>query len=333
MLKRTALAALVGAAAVALGGSAGEASPPLRVVLVLEPGMRTVPVGIDAIEGLRRAIATFGVNGRVVTASTSEPFTTAVSSLATQRYDLVIMAGAVAQSATAPVAPRFPGTKFAMLDVPIGMLRRKPPNVMGTIFRSEQPAFLAGYLAALVERGRPGPDVISSVGGVKFFAVDSLIAGYEAGARRAAPGMRTLHAYANSFDDPAKCKRVALAQISKGSRVVFQVAGRCGDGALEAAKENGLWGIGVDRDQSALGPHILTSVVKGANGEHVYRVIQSVVEGRFLGGRDLVLDLRNGGVGLGRISPRVPRVVVKRVEAVRRQILSGAIADIPTKVR
>jgi basic membrane protein A len=333
MLKRTAIAALAGAAAIALVGGAGAARPPLRVALVLEPGMRTVPVGIESIRGLRRAIDAFGISGRVVTTSAREPFPTTLSSLAGQRYDLIVAAGAVAQNATEPVAARFPGTKFAMLDVPVALLRRKLPNVLGTVFRSEQAAFLAGYLAALVDQRHPGDAVISSVGGIKFYSVDSLIAGYEAGARRAVRAVRTLHGYANSFDDPAKCKRLALAQIAKGSGVVFQVAGRCGDGALEAAREQGVWGIGVDRDQSALGPHILTSVVKAAKGEDVYRVIESVVENRFRGGRDLVLDLRNGGVALGRISPRVPRGLVERIESVRRQILSGAISGIPTTVR
>jgi basic membrane protein A and related proteins len=331
-MMRFALIAPAAAAAVLLLGSAGAANKPLRVALVLEPGMRTVPVGLDAIEGLRRAVRDFGVRGRVVTAGPREPFTAILSRLAAQRYDLILPAGAVAQNAAGATATRFPQTKFGMLDVPIEFLRGRPANVMGTQFRSEQAAFLAGYLAALVERRRPGPDVISSVGGLKFFAVDSLIAGFEAGARRAAPGIRTLHSYAKSFDDPAKCKRVALAQMEKGSRVVFQVAGRCGDGALEAAQEQGRWGIGVDRDQSALGPHILTSVVKGANGAHVYRLVEALVQGRFRGGRDLVLDLENGGVGLGKISPRVPRDLRGRVESVRRQIISGAIRTIPTTV-
>jgi basic membrane protein A len=330
---RLLIASVMGAIVATLAGGAAEAKPPLRVVVVLEPGMRTTAVGTTVIHGLRRAITSFGVSGRVVTLSPKESFTTALSRLAAQRYDLILAAGFVAQTATEPVALRFPETKFAMIDVPIAVLKRKPRNVLGTVFRSEQAAFLAGYLAALVENRRPGKDVISSVGGIKFYAVDALIAGYEAGARRAVDGIVTLRGYSNSFLDTAKCKRVALAQIAKGSRVVFQVAGRCGDGALEAAKEKGVWGIGVDVDQSSLGPHILTSALKGGNGEDVYRVIEKVVRGRFRGGRDLVLDLRNGGVGLGKISPRVPRALVRRIENVRRQIISGAIRNIPTTVK
>jgi basic membrane protein A len=331
-MKGVALAMLAAATAVALVGGAGAANKPLRVALVLEPGMRSVPVGMASIEGLRNAVEAFGISGRVVSANTKEPFTTTLSRLAAQRYDLILPAGVVAQNATAKTAATFPQTKFGMLDVPIEFLQSRPANVMGTEFRKEQAAFLAGYLGALMEQRRPGPDVISSVGGAKFFGVDSLIAGYEAGARRAVPGIKILHGYANSFDDPAKCKRVAQAQIEKGSHVVFQVAGRCGDGALEAAKEKGVWGIGVDRDQSSLGPHILTSVLAGGKGEYVYRLVEALVKGRFRGGRNLVLDLRNDGVGLGKVSPRVPRDLLNRVERVRRQIVSGAIRNIPTTV-
>ena len=332
-MKSVGLAILAAATAVALVSGAGAANRPLRVALVLEPGMQTVPVGLASIEGLRNAVEAFGVSGRVVSASTKEPFTSTLARLATQRYDLILPAGIVAQDATGKAAASFPRTKFGMLDVPIEWLKDRPRNVMGTEFRKEQAAFLAGYLAALTEKRRPGPDVISSVAGAKFYAVDSLIAGYEAGARRAVPGIKTLRGYSNSFDDPAKCKRVAQAQIAKGSHVVFQVAGRCGDGALEAAKEKGVWGIGVDRDQSSLGPHILTSVVAGGKGEHVFRLVEALVKGRFHGGRNLVLNLRNDGVGLGVVSPRVPRDLLKRVEQVRRQIVSGSIRDIPTTVR
>ena len=43
---------------------------------------------------------------------------------------------------------------------------------------------------------------------------------------------------------------------------MFQVAGGCGLGALEAAGEDNVWGVGVDTDQSAEGPQVLTSAVK-----------------------------------------------------------------------
>jgi basic membrane protein A len=84
--------------------------------------------------------------------------------------------------------------------------------------------------------------VISSVGGQRVPAVERLIAGYQAGARGANPRVTTLNSYTDDFLDPVKGRSVALSQIAKGSRVVFQVASACGLGALEAASERGSGG-------------------------------------------------------------------------------------------
>ena len=76
------------------------------------------------------------------------------------------------------------------------------------------------------------------------------------GAEDANPDIKILNGYSQDFVDQAKCKEIALDQIAQGSDVVFQVAGGCGLGALDAAKQEGVWGIGVDADQSFLGrPH------------------------------------------------------------------------------
>jgi len=210
--------------------------------------------------------------------------------------------------------------------------RTKLKNVSAVLFAEQEVGYLAGYLAALMEQRRPGKDVISSVGGFKGFpAVDHFIAGYEAGARRASPGIRTLHAFTFDFLDRAKCRRAALAQIAKGSGVVFNVAGDCGFGALEVAKKERVWGIGVDIDQSSLGPHILTSAVKRFDVA-VFEAIREAKKGRFEGGRTKILRLRDGALGLGKISPKVPRALVARVERIRRQIVSGNIQNIPATV-
>ena len=107
-----------------------------------------------------------------------------------------------------------------------------------------------------------GGGTASSVGGQKIPPVDHYIAGYQAGVKAANPDAKTVNAYSQKFDDPAPCKEIALDQISKGAKVVFQVAGGCGLGALDAAKEKGVQGIGVDADQAYLGDQIMTSALK-----------------------------------------------------------------------
>jgi len=207
----------------------------------------------------------------------------------------------------------------------------RPKNVQGLIFSEEEAGYLAGHLAALVLALSPGDNVISSIGGQRMPSVERLIAGYRAGARGANPRVATLNSYTDDFLDPLKGRSVALSQIAKGSRVVFQVAGACGLGALEAAKEHGIWGIGVDVDQSHLGPHILTSAVKRLDVA-VFDTIEKLVNGKFKTGRTSRFSLRNHGVGLGAISRDVPRSLVAEIERIRAEIVAGTIA-IPNPVR
>ena len=227
-------------------------------------------------------------------------------------------------------ATQFPDAKFAIIDVDQSFLKHKPKNVVGLLFREQEVGYLAGYLAALQAKREPGPDVISSVGGMKEPPVDRFIAGYQAGARAANPRVKLLNGYSQDWDDLAKCKELALNQIADGSSIVFQVAGGCGLGALDAAKERDVWGIGVDADQSFLGPHVLTSAQKKVD-QAVFLTIQSVAEGSWQGGRNLTFGLDQDGVGLGKVSPKVPEADLQKIEAIKRDIAAGKV-KIPTSV-
>ena len=188
--------------------------------------------------------------------------------------------------------------------------------------------YLVGYLAALMEDRRSGRHIVSTVGGIKFPPVDRFIAGFQAGARKADPKITLLNAYSDDFADPARCKRVAEGQIAQGSGVVFQVAGTCGLGALDAAREHHVWGIGVDGDQSLLGPHILTSAVKRWDAA-IFETVRALKDGTLPWSGTRFLTLENGALALGKVSPRVPRAYVVRVEKIRRDIIAGRIKNIP----
>jgi basic membrane protein A len=217
-----------------------------------------------------------------------------------------------------------------MIDYAHDDLEHRPTNVVGLVFREEQAGYLAGHLAARMLTLSPGEEVISSVGGQRVPAVEKFIAGYQAGARGANPRVTTLNGYTDSFLDPVKARSVALSQIAKGSRVVFQVASACGLGALGAAQEHGIWGIGVDVDQSHLGDHILTSAVKGLDVA-VFDTIEELARGTLETGRTSRFSLRDGGVGLGTISAEVPRSLAAEIEDVTAEIVAGKI-PIPSSV-
>ncbi len=320
-----ALAALLVTVLMLAGSDGATAKPQLRIGYVVaagtEPSERNL-FGLPLL-GFVRAVKKFDVQGRVVYVSPNQDPTAALESLARQRYDLIIM-GFPGVQAVGGVARKFPGVKFLLPDNPRADLRHAGANVQGTVFRAEEAGYLAGYLAALMDDRRTGKHVISSVGGFKFSGVTRWIVGYNAGARKADPDVVNLTGYSQDFANPAKCRTVALSQIAQGSGVVFNVAGACGLGTLEAAREENVWGVGVDIDQSFLGKHILTSAIINWD-KPVVDAIRRLVQGTFTTGADTIYSLQNGGVGLGKISPLVPRSFVRRLNEIRRQIAAGAI--------
>ena len=341
-----ALAAAVAIAALAAGcggsdestgttteGSATTTTPSstLRAALVADAGQLN-DNGFNelAYKGLKRAERELGIKGRVVEAKSAADYIPNMSTLARQGYDLVVGVGFAQGEAIAAVAKRYPKTNFAIVDVDQSSLKGKPANVQGLLFREEQVGYLVGYLAAL-EAKRAGKASISAVGGYKEPPVDRFIAGYRAGAEAAVPGTKVVWGYSQDWEDQAKCKELALNQIAAGSKVVFQVAGGCGLGALSAAKDEGVWGIGVDGDQSFLGPHVLTSALKGVDSA-VFLTIKSLQEGTFEGGKNVVFGIDQEGVGLGTLSPKANEQDVAATEKVEQKLAAGEISGIPTTV-
>jgi basic membrane protein A len=265
-----------------------------------------------------------------LTPAPKEGYVPALSLLARQKYDLVIGMGFFAAPAIDKVATGFPGTRFAIIDVAHDQLAHRPKNVLGLAFSAEQAGYLAGHLAARVLTLSPGREVVSAVGGERVPGVVRWIAGYQAGARGANPRVTTLHGYTDDFLDPVKGRSVALSQIARGSRVVFQVAAACGLGALEAASERGVWGIGVDVDQSHLGPHVLTSALVRFDVA-VFDTIEALARGTLETGRSARFSLENGGVGLGTISAAVPSSLKAELEDVRTQLVAAKIR-IPSSI-
>jgi basic membrane protein A len=332
------LAAALAAVAAGCGGSSGSsssttstsASSAIKVGLVTDiGGLNDRSFNHLSYVGLQRAESQLGVEGRVLTSKANSDYVPNLSTLAKQKYDLVIAVGFLMADAIDTVAKRYPQTKFAIIDYPWEALKTKPKNVVGLVFKQEQGGYLAGYLAGLIQKqsgiGRTkSGDVVATVGGQKIPPVTSYIAGFQAGAKAADPGIKTLNDYSNDFVDQAKCKEIALQQIAQGADAIMQVAGGCGLGALDAAKEKGVWGIGADADQAYLGSYILTSALKKVDVS-VYTAAKDVKDGTFKGGQSLVFDVKNGGVGIGKISPKVPQSLVAKVHAVEKKIAAGTI--------
>jgi basic membrane protein A len=283
----------------------------------------------SALEGLERAEAELGIDGTPIESRAAGDYIPNLATLARDDTTLIIGNGFLMADAINTAATQFPDNNFAIIDFSQAGLKDKPANVRGLTFATNENSYLIGYMAAKMVQEAGGKQIISAVGGQEIPTVTIFIAGYEAGAKAANPDIQVLKEYSQDFVAQAKCKEIALDQIAKGSQAVFQVAGGCGLGALSAAAEQDVWGIGVDRDQSDLGPHILTSAVKRVDTA-VFDSSQQAVDGSFTGGEDGTFDLANDGVALGKISPEVPQELIDEVDGLKQQIIDGEIT-VPTE--
>jgi basic membrane protein A len=243
-----------------------------------------------------------------------------------QGYKMIFGVGFLNYTALNAVAPRCPQAQFAGIDEPYVLFSKKPKNAAGVVFAEQEAGYLVGYLGALELKSQGGPQVMSAVGANNVPAIVHYISGYIQGAKKANPKVKVLANYANdpTFSDQSKCHETALNQIQQGSRIVFQVAGGCGLGALKAAKENKVWGIGVDADQRYLGPFMLTSALKRVDTS-VEFLTTLASKGQLKTQKDYVFSLKNNGVGLGSVSPKVPKSFVAKTNAIAKQIGAGKI--------
>jgi basic membrane protein A len=325
---------LIGAlAAVILGTSASaQRSATFKAAMVSDTGnINDRSFNFLASQGLARAKKRLGAQTRIYISKSKADYLPNLAQAARDGNKAVLATGFLLADDMSTAATQFPNTDYAIVDFPWVALKDKPKNALGLTFKSEQSGYLVGYLAALMAKKQGGKQVLGAVGGKKIPSVDNWIAGYRAGAKKANRRIQVKIGYSDQFaiGFSAKCKEIALNQIQQGAQAIFQVAGGCGLGALDAAKANHkgkrpVWGIGVDADQAYLGRHILTSGTKKVDVA-AFKFFSQVKSGTFKGGRDLVFTLKNGGQGVGKISPQVPKAFITKMNAIKALIIKGKI--------
>lgn len=274
---------------------------------------------------------------------------------AAQRADMVIAVGFLMQTPLDRIAKQFPTKKFAIVDgcaVPDATTGNceNLPNVAPIFFKEQEAGCLVGAMAAQMELdGKAkapkllGNGKIGAVGGLSIPPVNHYIAGYKYCALKVDTKLSVVVSYSNDFTDPSKCKAQAESQVADGADILFQVAGGCGVGVLDAATEKGVYSIGVDADQSKdssgkARPSVITSAEKKVDIA-VYDIVNDAETGQYAGfvtqsagSNPPLFDLANGGVGFATPSSAVPADAVTTANNYAGQIQSGAIvppADIP----
>ncbi len=289
-----------------------------------------------AYVGLQKAITDFNVKGDVKESKTGDDYVPNLTNFASTNYDLVIGVGFLMQEAIGTVSGQFPNTKFAIIDGAGTDAKGndlKHANVESLFFREQDAGAMVGVISGMLEKQgklKNNKGVISAVGGISIPPVNHYIAGYKWAALMEDPGIKVLVGYSNDFTDPAKCKGVAQGQINANSDVVFQVAGGCGLGALQAAGQAGVKSIGVDADQKDSDPSVIASALKKVDVA-TYTAIRDVVHGNFPGGA-LTFDIQNGGAGYQVDNFSLPADIQAEVTKVQGEIAAGTLtppADIP----
>jgi basic membrane protein A len=324
----------------ACGGTTTSSTPPAKVYKI---GLVTDIGGLNdksfnhlADLGLEKAKTDFKVQGDVVESKTGDDYIPNLTNFASKNYDLVIGVGFLMAQAMGTVSGQFPNIHFAIIDgagTDAQGNDLKHTNVQSLYFKEQDAGAMVGVIAGMLEKdgkAKKNAHVIGAIGGISIPPVNHYIAGFKWAATMEDPSIKVLVGYSNDFTDPAKCKGVATSQIASNADVLFQVAGGCGLGVLQAAGQAGVYSIGVDADQKDADPSVIASALKKVDVA-TYTAIKGVVNGQFAGGA-LTFSIANDGAGYALDNITLPADIQTELDAVLAKIKSGALtppSDIP----
>src|SRR5256884_1784341 len=228
------------------GSSGGPPAKTFKIGLVTDiGGLNDKSFNHLADVGLEKAKTDFKVQGDVKESKTGDDYIPNLTDFASKNYDLVIGVGFLMAQAIGTVSGTFPNIHFAIIDgagTDAKGVDLKHPNVQSLFFKEQDAGAMVGAIAGWLEKNgkaKKNQHVVGAVGGISIPPVNHYIAGYKWAAKMEDPSIQVLVGYSNDFTDPAKCKGVAQSQINAGADVIFQVAGGCVLGALQAAGQAG----------------------------------------------------------------------------------------------
>ncbi len=236
--------------------------------------------------------------------------------------DPIIAVGFSQAVALEKVAKEFPKIRFTIIDSKVDLA-----NVQSVLFKEQEGSFLVGVLAALASQtGKVG-----FVGGMDIPLIRRFACGYVQGARYANPKIEVIQNMTGTtpaaWNDPGRGAELAKGQFDRGVDVIYAAAGGTGIGVLQAAKDRGKLGIGVDSNQNHLHPGtMLTSMVKRVDLV-AYQSFQAAKAGTWKPGLQ-VLGLKEGGVdwALDQYNDKLVTPPMRRqMDTVKAGIISGSI--------
>lgn len=233
----------------------------------------------------------------------------------------IVMTGFAFATALETVAPDFPDTKFAIIDMVVDQ-----PNVRSVVFNEHEGSYLVGVAAAKASKS----GVVGFVGGMDIPLIQKFACGFVQGVKATNPDATVIQNMTGTtpaaWNDPVKGAELTKAQIGQGADVVYAAAGGTGVGVLQTAADEGIYSIGVDSNQNYLHPgSVLTSMLKRVD----VAVYDAFSEGADLTTGFNVLGLANGGIGYSMDEHNAEIFTAEMTDAVNAaagDIKSGAIA-------
>ena len=285
-------------------------TPERRIGVVLDTGGdRDKGYNEHTLRGVQKAAKAAGIEVKYIVSESMMDYENNVESLILEGADLIVTVGFTMGNITSKAAQKNKNVHFVIVDFAYypgagcadtvedcytkeGGLE----NVTSLLFAEDEAGYLAGALAACMTKS----NVIATVSGMEIPPVWKFVLGYQHGARSVKPDIQTLNQYIPDFNDPESGKTVGQKFIQKGADIVFAVGGSTGNGALLAAKNAGIMGIGVDIDQyntfEEVKDILLTSAMKNMDVAAA-TAIEAYSRGELKSGVNL-FTLSNNGVGL-----------------------------------
>jgi basic membrane protein A and related proteins len=257
-----------------------SASAALKVGLVLDKGGKDdKSFNTSAYEGAMRAQKELGIELKYVEATDNNSLEVLHRNMAQKKYDLIIGIGFAQADAVKKVAGLNPQTQFSIVDGDV-----TAPNVRALLFEEHEGSFLIGAAAAMKSKN----GVVGFIGGMDIPLIRRFQKAYEAGVKYVNPKAKVITNYigvtGEAWNNPAKAKEIALAQIGQKADVIFHAAGASGSGLFDAAAEKKVYAIGVDSNQNWMKPGVvLTSMLKRVDVA-VFETIKQANEKKFAPG-------------------------------------------------
>ena len=269
----------------------------------------------SAWEGLQRAGEAFGCEVKYIESKGDADYVPNIESFLDEDYDLIVCVGYMMADAVRDAAELYPDQKFAIID---DASNADLDNVTCMMFEQEQASYLVGLAAGYTTES----NIVGFVTGAANETMNSFGYGYCAGVLDANPDATILQYNANNFGDASGGKTAVNTMVTKGADVVFHAAGGTGIGVIDGCKENKIWAIGVDSDQSPLAPEtILTSALKRVDNA-CYDATKKAILGTLEGGV-ATYDLAAGGVDIAPTTDNLSKDVLEKIEDAKKDIIAG----------